>query len=120
MNEGSLQAGDLRVLQNISKGFDARHVLAFVGQGVAGEAEECKNMGPIRCVTTPTITHVQKASTAPQRSHIALLECLAESCDALCGVGAAAKLMVVTKGAVLQAANIASPKCEMNRYRTTP
>ena len=61
------------------------------------------------CVTTPAITHVQKASTTPENGHIALLESLAESCDTLGGVGAvkSAPSMIpneATKCIVVQAA----------------
>ena len=75
--------------------------------------------------------HVQNASTAPQRGHVALFEPFAERCDSLCGVAAntiqggvgalnAAKVAFIeaTKSVVVQAASISASMCEMNRYHT--
>ena len=65
--------------------------------------------------------HVQNASTAPQRGHVALFEPFTERCDALCGVGAAIVLAKTAETVVIQTASEQRAKyqmCDGARYRT--
>ena len=61
--------------------------------------------------------HVQNASTAPERGHVALFEPFTERCDSLCGVAAETAAETVP----IQTASEKAYKnqmCDGARYRT--
>ena len=88
-----LQTRDLGVLEDGCESFQSIHV-AVVADVIACEAvQSVREASVTKSVRWTAITHVQKASTSPQRGHTALLEPVAERCDAFGGVGAVATLI---------------------------